>query len=109
MATYTPPVNLTRLLWALAGVLSVVVFAAPLAMSGRSEPREPVLVAKQLLPAGTTGYQLVKRGMVAVEIKQTAEGDMSNPLELGGRVLLHDVYPGDQLSKANFAANRPRP
>jgi hypothetical protein len=64
----------------------------------------PVLVAKQLIPAGTPGRVVVARGMASVVTDVPAEvGAMPNPSYLMGRVVLRDIFPGELVNMYDFS------
>lgn len=88
-------------LWAIAAVVAVFVIGAqPTRERGEATP---VLVAKQLIPAGTPVSQ-VQRMVVASrlsrgEIELEAISDVD---ELSARVTSRDVFPGAQLTASDF-------
>jgi pilus assembly protein CpaB len=65
----------------------------------------PVLVAKHLIPQGTAGDVLgTGGGFEPTEVPKTnvKEGALSDPAVLKGRVAIADIYPGQQLTLADF-------
>lgn len=67
----------------------------------------PVLVAKQLIPKGTSGDIIASTDQFQVsEIprSQFKDGAITDPATLTGRVALTDIYPRQQLSAADFSA-----
>lgn len=65
-----------------------------------------VLVAKSLIPAGTAGEAVARNGLfVAQDVResQVLEGAITDPATLRGRTTTADVYPGQQLTTADFA------
>lgn len=65
-----------------------------------------VLVAKQLIPKGTAGNVIAAQSLyTATTIRQgqLLNGAMSDPSSLAGTVAAHDIYPGAQLTAADFA------
>jgi pilus assembly protein CpaB len=66
-----------------------------------------VLVAERLIPQGTAGGLIGSQGMfVTTEIRrsQAKEGALTDPAALEGRVAAADIYPGQQLTTADFGA-----
>jgi pilus assembly protein CpaB len=65
----------------------------------------PVLVAKHLIPQGTAGDVLgTGGGFEATEVAKNTvkEGAITDPALLKGRVATADIYPGQQLTLADF-------
>jgi Flp pilus assembly protein CpaB len=108
----------SRLFATRGGTIAVGVFAALLALlilllylsNYRSSIRSssapvPVLVAKRLIPQGTSGDVLGSSGgFEATEVPKgdAKEGAVADPSVLRGRVTVADVYPGQQLTIADF-------
>ena len=66
-----------------------------------------MLVAKQLIPAGTPGRVVVVRGMASVVTDVPAEvGAVPDPSSLAGRVASHDVFAGELVKTTDFSAAR---
>jgi pilus assembly protein CpaB len=66
----------------------------------------PVLVAKQLIPKGTSGDIIASTQQYQVaELPQSQlkDGAVTDPASLTGRVALTDIYPRQQLSAAEFS------
>jgi Flp pilus assembly protein CpaB len=64
-----------------------------------------VLVAKRFIPKGTTSAALAKSGLfqvTAIPKGELKEGAVSDPAVLQGEVAVNDVYPGQQLTIADF-------
>ena len=64
-----------------------------------------VLVAKRFIPKGTTSAALAKSGLfevTALPKGELKEGAVSDPAVLQGEVAVNDVYPGQQLTIADF-------
>lgn len=66
-----------------------------------------VLVARKLIEVGTPGEAIAGQGLV--ELAQTAEdsvkvGALTDPAALKGLIAASDVYPGQQLTTADFQA-----
>jgi pilus assembly protein CpaB len=108
----------SRLFATRSGTIAVGAFAALLALlvlllylsNYRSSVRSSsapvtVLVAKRLIPQGTAGDILgTTAGFEALEVakKTVKEGAVTDPAILRGRVAVADVYPGQQLTLADF-------
>jgi pilus assembly protein CpaB len=103
--------------WAIALGIGAVVLAAILLVvyldryrarvSGRNAPT-PVLVAKRLIPNGTPGTLVASQGMYApttLPRKEVEVGALADPAYLSGRAAAADIFPGQQLTAADFAAS----
>jgi hypothetical protein len=69
-----------------------------------------VLVAKQLIPDGTRGRLIVSQSMYATKTlppEQLEVGAISDPAYLSGRTAVTDIFPGQQLTAADFAVSDP--
>jgi Flp pilus assembly protein CpaB len=67
-----------------------------------------VLVAKQPIPAGTPGRLVASQGLFTVTTireSQLRDGAFSDPASLTGTAAAHDIYPGQQLTSADFSAS----
>jgi Flp pilus assembly protein CpaB len=65
-----------------------------------------VLVAKSLIPKGTSGTIIAKRDLfqtASVAKDHAKEGALADPAAIGGRVALADIYPGQQLTVGDFS------
>jgi len=65
-----------------------------------------VLVAKNLIPRGTTGTVIGTRVLyrpTAVTADQLKPGAISDPGLLSGKVAVADIFPGQQLTAGDFA------
>ena len=103
--------------WAIALGIGAVVLAAILLVvyldryrdrvSGENAPT-PVLVAKQLIPAGTPGTLVASQGMYApttLPQKEVEVGAIADPSYLSGRAAAADIFPGQQFTATDFAAS----
>ena len=101
-ASYTPPVNLTRLLWAVAVVLAMVV-AGMVYVDGRgNEPTLTVMVAKQVIPAGT----YVKGGtfdFVTLPRDETEPGTITDARYIAYHRVAHEIFPGERFTTFHFS------
>ena len=97
-----------RALWVVAVAMACVVALGYAVRNRAATPQlAPVLVAKQLIPAGTPGRVVVVRGMASVVTDVPAEvGAVPDPSYLAGRVASHDVFPGELVKTSDFSAAR---
>jgi Flp pilus assembly protein CpaB len=66
------------------------------------------LVANQLIPKGTSGSVAVGDGMfkpTAVQQDNLQAGALSSAAVLAGKVATRDIFPGEQITAADFASN----
>ena len=101
--------------WAIALGIGAIVLAAILlivyldryrARVGGENAPTPVLVAKQLIPAGTPGTLVATQkmyGPTTLPKKEVEVGAISDPQYLSGRAASTDIFPGAQLTAASFA------
>jgi Flp pilus assembly protein CpaB len=102
--------------WAIALGIGAVVLAAILlvvyldryrARVGGENAPTPVLVAKQLIPRGTSGSLIASQSMYApttLPRKEVEVGAVSDPQYLVGRAAAADILPGQQFTAVDFAA-----
>ncbi len=103
--------------WAIALGIGAVALAASLLVvyldryrdrvGGENAPT-PVLVAKQLIPAGTPGSIVASQEMYAattLPAKEVVVGAVSDPTYLSGRAAAADIFPGQQFTSTAFAAS----
>jgi Flp pilus assembly protein CpaB len=67
-----------------------------------------VLVANRLIPKGTSGAVVVSDGLFkpsSVQGQNVASGALASSAALGGKVATRDIYPGQQITAADFASN----
>jgi Flp pilus assembly protein CpaB len=92
----------------LAGVL-VLVYVSRYRASVRAENATvTVLVAKSTIPKGTPGRLVASQSLFTVTTireSQLRNGAFSDPSSLVGRAASHDIYAGQQLTTADFAAS----
>lgn len=103
--------------WAIALGIGAVVLAAILlvvyldryrARVGGENAPTPVLVAKQLIPAGTPGTLVASQSMyqpTTLPQKEVEVGAISDPAYLSGRAAATDIFPGKQFTATDFAAS----
>jgi Flp pilus assembly protein CpaB len=103
--------------WAIALGIGAVVLAAILLVvyldryrsrvAGENAPT-PVLVSKQLIPAGTPGTVVASKSMyqaTTLPAKEVEVGAISDPAYLSGRAAAADIFPGQQFTATDFAAS----
>jgi Flp pilus assembly protein CpaB len=103
--------------WAIAIGAAAVVLAAILLIvyldryrarvGGRNAPT-PVLVANRLIPAGTPGTLVASETMYApttLPRKEVEVGAIADPQYLSGRAAAIDIFPGQQFTATDFAAD----
>src|SRR5438309_6456571 len=76
-------------------------------VKGSTEPLT-VLVAKRLIPKGTSGATLATKNLFVVTTipkSQLKLGAVSDPAVLRGTVAAADIYPRQQLTSADFIAS----
>jgi hypothetical protein len=67
----------------------------------------PVLVAKRLIPEGTSWSTIAGRRMYAPTTLPCVErkpGAVADPADLAGTVTVVDLFPGQQLTEADFTS-----
>jgi Flp pilus assembly protein CpaB len=102
--------------WAIALGIGAIVLAAILLVvyldryrsrvSGENAPT-PVLVAQRLIPKGTPGTLVASQSMYAsttLPRKEVLVGSIADPSYLAGRAAAVDIFPGAQLTAADFSA-----
>jgi Flp pilus assembly protein CpaB len=65
-----------------------------------------VLVAKRFIPKGTTATALAKNGLfevTSISKDQLKDGAVTDPAVLRGEASVNDIYPGQQLTTADFS------
>jgi hypothetical protein len=73
--------------------------------SGSAPSVCPVLVAKKLIRKGTAGSVIAKKRMylrMTVPCGEREDGAISDPARLNGRVARWNIFPGQQLTRADF-------
>ena len=67
----------------------------------------PILVAKQLIPKGTTGSRIARQSMYAATTLPPNDievGAIADPAYLNGRAAAVDILPGEQIIASDFAS-----
>jgi len=117
--TFTSKVSgrMTSRGWAIALGIGAIVIAAILlvvyldryrARVGGANAPTPVLVAKQYIPNGTPGTIIASGQMYApttLPRKEVEVGAIADPSYLSGRAAAVEIFPGQQLTTADFAAS----
>lgn len=92
----------------LATILLIVYLDRYRARVGGANAPTPVLVAKQTIPAGTPGTVVTENLMYApttLPKKEVEEGALADPQFLTGRAAAVEIFPGQQITAADFAAS----
>jgi Flp pilus assembly protein CpaB len=90
----------------LAAILLVVYLDRYRARVGGENAPTPVLVAKQLIPAGTPGSLIASGQMYApttLPRKEVEIGAIADPQYLAGRAASAAIFPGQQFTATDFA------
>jgi Flp pilus assembly protein CpaB len=91
----------------LAAILLVVYLDRYRARVGGANAPTPVLVARQLIPVGTPGTIVAVQKMYAATTlpkKDVEVGAITDPQYLSGRAASAAIFPGAQLTDADFAS-----
>src|SRR5262245_8746488 len=92
----------------LAGILLVVYLNRYRnSVQGETAPTT-VLVARNLVPAGTSGTIMAQKKMfesTTIPQKEVKSGAIVDPAYLNGRVSTEDIFPGQQLTTAVFSTS----
>ena len=89
------------------GIAMFRLFGEPACPSGEDSP-SPVLVAKRLIPKGTSGSEIVKRRLHAAAVipcRDLKSGAIADPAQLLGTVAVVDLFPGQQFTREDFSAS----
>ena len=92
----------------LAAILLVVYLDRYRARVGGENAPTPVLVANRLIPAGTPGTLVASQTMYApttLPRKEVEVGAIADPQYLSGRAAATDIFPGQQFTATDFAAD----
>ena len=102
--------------WTLALGIAAAVLAAILLIAYLVQYRSsvndstaptPVLVAKNLIPKGTSGTVIAKKQLfqaATLSKNDLKVGAISDPAYLNGRVAVADIFPGQQITTADLSA-----
>ncbi|MDQ3691281.1 MAG: hypothetical protein M3406_14865 [Chloroflexota bacterium] len=92
----------------LAAILLIVYLDRYRARVGGENAPTPVLVANRLIPAGTPGTLVAGQSMYApttLPRKEVEVGAIADPQYLSGRAAATDIFPGQQFTALDFAAD----
>lgn len=90
----------------LAGVLLLVYLSQYRSSVDAEKEPTPVLVAKGLIPAGTSGTIIAQKELFQVATLPKDDlkaGAISDPAFLNGRVAVIDIFPGQQITTADVS------
>ena len=93
---------------ALAAILLIAYLVQYRSSVNDSTAPTPVLVAKNLIPKGTSGIVIAEKQLfqAATLAKDDLKvGAISDPAYLNGRVAVADIFPGQQITSTDFAAS----
>ncbi len=99
---------LTALVVALAGTGMVFAYAGQRGATAEAEEQTKVLVAKALIPAGTTGKTAVDQGLVALEDVPTRlvpPGALVDVVAIGDEETAGEIQPGEVLMPSRFVTS----
>src|SRR2546428_4939351 len=106
IATRRGAVLLSVLAALLAGILIVVYVARYRSSINAEGAPVTVLIAKQAIPKGTSGAVIATSGLYSAQTlrqSQLLNGAYSDASTLRDKVATRDIYPGSQLTTADFA------
>lgn len=91
-----------------AGILLIVYLQSYRSSVDARNASTPVLVAKSLIPAGTSGTLIGQKELY--QVSETAKDDVnpgavSDPAYLEGRVVTKDIFPNQQITTADLTAS----
>jgi Flp pilus assembly protein CpaB len=95
----------------LAGAILLVFLAQYRNSTENDALSASVLVAKRLIERGSPGDVLAAQGMfqrASVPESKLKDGALVDPDSIKGQVAAADIYPGEQLTSADFTAGTPR-
>lgn len=108
IATRRGAVLLSALAALLAGILIVVYVARYRSSVNADSAPVTVLIAKQSIPKGTAGAVIATSGLYSattIRQSQLLNGAYSDASSLRDKVATRNIYPGSQLTTADFAAS----
>jgi Flp pilus assembly protein CpaB len=91
---------------ALAAILLVVYLNRYRSSVDAENAATPVLVAKNLIPAGTSGQIIAQKSLFQVASLPKNDlkvGALSDPAYLNGRVAASDIFPGQQITTSDLS------
>jgi len=90
----------------LAGILLLVYLNSYRDLVAGDNARSSVLVAKGLIVKGTSGTVIAQKAryqVAEIQNKEVKVGAIPDPAVLNGRVAVTDIFPGQQLTTADFS------
>lgn len=93
---------------ALAGIVLLAFIAQYKDRVQRGTVERSALVANRLIPKGTSGAVVVSDGLskpTTVQEGSLESGVLASGAALAGKVATRDIYPGEQITAADFASN----
>ena len=91
---------------ALAAILLIAYLVQYRSSVNASTEPTPVLVAKALIPKGTSGTVIAEKGLFQAATLPKDDlkiGAISDPAYLNGRVAVADIFPGQQITTADLS------
>jgi Flp pilus assembly protein CpaB len=91
---------------ALAAILLIAYLVQYRSSVNESQAETPVLVAKNLIPKGTSGTVIAEKGLfqaASMPKDDLKVGAISDPAYLNGRVAVADIFPGQQITTADVS------
>lgn len=91
---------------ALAAILLIAYLVQYRSSVNSSTEPTPVLVAKSLIPKGTSGTVIAEKGLfqaASLPKDDLKVGAISDPAYLNGRVAVADIFPGQQITTADVS------
>jgi hypothetical protein len=93
---------------AVVGIVATIeLFHEPACPQGENGPVR-VLVAKSLIPAGTSGAVIVNRRMyvaTSIPCNDRESGALADPADLLRTTTVADIFPGQQFTEADFTSS----
>ena len=92
---------------ALAAILLIAYLVQYRSSIKDSTAAAPVLVAKNLIPKGTSGTVIAEKQLfqaASLSKDDLKVGAISDPAYLNGRVAVADIFPGQQITSADLSA-----
>ena len=96
---------------ALAAILLIAYLVQYRSSVNSSTEPTPVLVAKSLIPKGTSGTVIAEKGLFQAATLPKDDlkvGAISDPAYLNGRVAVADIFPGQQITTADVSTGPDR-
>jgi Flp pilus assembly protein CpaB len=107
-ATRRGAITIAAVAAALAGVVLLVFISQYKQDVQGGTVERSALVANQLIPKGTSGSVVVSDSLsktTTVQQDSVQAGALSSAAGLAGKVATRDIYPGEQITAADFASN----